>query len=564
MTAVFLKIVNMSISAGWLVLAVLLFRALLRKAPKWADMALWGIVALRLICPFTVESPFSLVPSGETISPAIMTDASPKVYTGIPELNTVVNQVIQNTVSPAPEASATPLQVWIPVLAVIWAAGLALFLLYAAVSFWRLKSRLSTAVLFKDNIFLSENAASPFVLGIVRPRIYLPFKTDSETMACVIAHEQTHIRRKDHWWKPLGFLLLALHWFNPLIWLSYLLLCRDIELACDERVIRKLNHEQRADYSQALLACSAGRHILLSVCPLAFGEVSVKKRVKSIIHFKKPAFWVVSLSAAACLMIAICFLTNPQGGNYNIKIVVPAGSSDLFVYSHEEISPMKSQLVIRSGDGLGDTEVRLQPVEVKEERAYDKASYLTPGMPVKMDVEKGAWFKIGVSVQNPTDKDIEVYVNVENVEVRIADAAGSLNRSAAAPAEDETVLTEVSDSSPADSLDDAAERIQELLDIVQASPALSSNPGDYIAAHSDEWAELLSYGEYSVRYCFDEFLKGGQTGLKGHLMCQLCREIMESQGFAQDDAAYPTGQMWFDSFRKNAERLAEDENYGRD
>ena len=310
MTEIFLKIINMSISASWLVLAVLILRLVLRKAPKWANVLLWEIVAVRLLCPFSIESTLSLIPSAETISPEIMMDATPSVQTGIPAINSAVNPVIGQSLAPAPGASANPLQIWIPVLAAIWAIGVAALFAYTAISYWRLRREVFTAVILRENIYQSENVSSPFVIGIIKPRIYLPFKMVGQNLEHVVAHEQAHIRRKDHWWKPLGFLLLTIHWFNPLMWLAYVLLCRDIELACDEKVIKELGNQQRADYTQALLACSVSRR-MIAACPLAFGEVGVKERVKSVMNYRKPAFWVVAITVLACVVVAVCFLTNP-------------------------------------------------------------------------------------------------------------------------------------------------------------------------------------------------------------------------------------------------------------
>ena len=311
MADVFLKIVNMSISASWLVLAVLVFRLVFKKAPKWIHVLLWGIVAVRLLCPFSIESALSLIPSAETISPEIMMSREPTIHTGVPAINSVVNPIITETFAPEPVASANPLQILIPVLAMIWGIGVALLLAYTAISYWRLRRRVRMAVLLRDNIYQSEAVSSPFVLGIIKPKIYLPFQIDGQDLEHVVSHEQAHIRRRDHWWKPLGFLLLTIHWFNPMMWLAYVLLCRDIELACDEKVVKELDKDQRADYSQALLACSVNRR-MIAACPLAFGEVGVKERVKSVMNYKKPAFWVIVISVIACIVVAVCFLTNPK------------------------------------------------------------------------------------------------------------------------------------------------------------------------------------------------------------------------------------------------------------
>lgn len=320
MSQVFLKIINMSISASWLVLAVLLLRLVLKKAPKWVSVLLWGFVAIRLICPISIESMLSLIPSAQTVSPEIMMDWTPEVSTGIGSLDTVVNPIISESFAPKPYASANPLQILIPLAAIVWLAGVAAMLLYTAVSYLLLRRKVATAVLLRNNIYQSENVDSPFVLGIIKPKIYLPFRMDDQNMEHVIAHEQAHIRRKDHWWKPVGFLLLTLHWFNPLMWLGYILLCRDIELACDEKVIKALGNEERADYTQALVACSVRRRSI-AACPLAFGEVGVKERIKSVMHYKKPTFWIVIAAIIVCVAVAVCFLTDPVHTPDTVSIV---------------------------------------------------------------------------------------------------------------------------------------------------------------------------------------------------------------------------------------------------
>ena len=337
MSELFLEIVNRSIAASWIVIAVLILRFCLKKAPKWVNVLLWGIVAVRLIFPFSIESALSLIPSAETVSPSIMMETAPSVQTGVPALDQVINPVIDHSLSPAPGASANPLQIWISVLTVIWLLGVAALFLYSAVSYRRLRRRVCEAVILRDNIYQSENVCSPFVLGIIQPKIYLPYSVDSGSLAYVIAHEQAHIRRGDHWWKPLGFLLLTVHWFNPLLWLGYILLCRDIELACDEKVIREMGSEQRADYTQALVSCSVSRRSI-AACPLAFGEVGVKTRVKSVMNYKKPAFWIILASALICAAAAVCFLTNPKteqippSGGDNVSDMGPAQTEKWFDY----------------------------------------------------------------------------------------------------------------------------------------------------------------------------------------------------------------------------------------
>ena len=424
MNEFFLKIINMSISASWLIFAVLILRLVLKKAPKWVNVLLWGIVAIRLICPFSFESALSLIPSAETFPKKIISGPSFDVQSGITPVDNRINDYLGDRYFEGVTVPANNGNTIMTILTIVWTIGILLLVAYTVISYWRLHREIDTAVRYKDNIFQSENVSSPFVLGLIKPRIYLPFKLDGQDMEHVVAHEQAHIRRKDHWWKPLGFLLLTIHWFNPLMWLAYVLLCRDIELACDEKVIKGLSNEQRADYTQALVACSVN-HRMIAACPLTFGEVGVKERVKSVMNYKKPAFWVIIIAVIVCVGVAVCFLTNPKQDRYTLRIVVPAGSQEEFVYTDEEVSTVRNSIKIWSGDGLGDTEVLLFPVNKTAETGYT-ATYLTHGMPVEFDAEKDTWFKIGVNMQNPTNEDIIVYVEVENVEVRIVDEINSV------------------------------------------------------------------------------------------------------------------------------------------
>ncbi len=310
MEAVFLKVLNMSIAACWLILAVLLLRLLLHKSPKTLTCLLWALVGVRLACPFSFESMLSLIPSRETVPAAIITDTVPAIDSGISAVDRVVNTVISPSFYPQPESGATPLQVFTFVASVVWLVGIAGMLVYAAVSYLRLRRQVREAAFLRENIWECDCIATPFILGVLRPRILLPTSLPAEDTDYVLAHERAHLGRWDHWWKPLGFLLLAVHWFNPLVWLAYALLCRDIELACDERVVRDMDTDRIKAYSTALLDCSMPRRSL-SACPLAFGEVGVKHRIKSVLSYKKPAFWLIVVAVVACVVTAICFLTDP-------------------------------------------------------------------------------------------------------------------------------------------------------------------------------------------------------------------------------------------------------------
>ena len=311
MAAVFLKLLNLSISASWLVLAVLVLRLVSKRSPKWMNVLLWGIVALRLVLPFSIESALSLIPSAETVSPAVVQFApAPTITSGVSVIDNAVNPPLSEHFSAVPTASVNPLYVWTEIAGWVWLIGLGAMLLYALVSYLRLRRRVSVSLPVQDHIYLCDAISSPFILGVVKPRIYLPSGLDEVQRQNVLSHERAHLARRDHWWKPLGFALLAVYWFNPVLWLAYTLLCRDIELACDERVIRTMDESAVKTYSTVLLACSMPRKAVIT-CPLAFGEVGVKERVRNALRYKKPAFWVVAASVTVCVVVAVCFLTDP-------------------------------------------------------------------------------------------------------------------------------------------------------------------------------------------------------------------------------------------------------------
>ncbi len=310
MENIFLHFLNISITAGWIVLAVVLLRLVFKKAPKWISCLLWAVVGLRLLLPFSIESIFSLVPSTNTVDPSIVYQTQPTVNTGIDAVNSVVNPIISSSFAPDPMTSANPLQIWLFIFSWMWVIGIGLMLMYTIISYIVLRVKMSTAVKLEGNIYQSERVSSPFILGIIRPRMYLPFKIAEKDIGHVVAHEKAHLRRRDHLIKPIAFILLAVYWFNPLMWVAYILLCRDIELACDEKVIKEMADTDRRDYSKALLDLSIKR-MSISACPLAFGEVGVKARIKSVMSYKKPAFWIIIIALIVCVVVSVCFLTDP-------------------------------------------------------------------------------------------------------------------------------------------------------------------------------------------------------------------------------------------------------------
>lgn len=379
MDDVFLKLVNLSISASWLILAVLVLRFVLKKAPKWVMPLLWGVVALRLVCLFSIESALSLIPSAETIPSEIVTETREPVLYEQATLDIVTNPTLPSAAEVPVGVSRQQAQVDFNIYSVLWLAGMAALLVHALVSAEKLKRKLATAILLRDNIYESEFVDSPFVFGVVKPNIYLPMHMDEGTAAYVIAHERAHLARRDHWWKVLGYLVLALHWFNPLVWVAYILFCRDIELACDEKVVKGLDGAARADYSQALLSCAAPKRAV-AACPLAFGEGNIKTRVKSALHYKKPAFWVAAAAVLAVVIVAVCFLTNPRSERSSLVWAQKLNAAD--VASIELYVPAEGEA--RQYKKL-DTEEMAQAVElINSSRGtyIEKPETVYAGLPV--------------------------------------------------------------------------------------------------------------------------------------------------------------------------------------
>ena len=393
MVGIFATLFTMSIGAAWLILIVILLRLLLKQAPKWVNCVLWGFVALRLVCPFVLESRFSLMPKG------LWTQNS---YDGAAELTLVPTLVgggnlSQTVVDGVGAAGLTGIQTgagavttgfggeWIQqflsVGSTLWLIGVIVMLGYALYSYLRVRRQVSEAIWLRENLWICDQVKSPFILGLFRPKIYLSSGMEEAQLPYVIAHEQAHLKRGDQWWKPLGFVLLMIHWYNPFVWAAYILFCRDLELACDESAVRDLTLEERKSYSYALLSCSMQRRLVM-VCPLAFGEVGVKKRVKEVLNYKKPSFWILLTAVAACVIVAVCFLTDPKEGTTAV-LTNEAGNSEADAATdaalkqaaakQEEVEQLKESLVAQQESlaaGLDDAKQENTAWIYQEDSSY--------------------------------------------------------------------------------------------------------------------------------------------------------------------------------------------------
>lgn len=375
MGAVFLKLLNMSITAGWLIVAVLCVRLLFLKVSKRVNCLLWGIVAIRLICPFTIESPFSIVPSAEPIKSSTVVEG--KVQNYIPSIDSRLT-IVENTINPMltetfayhESGSVAPLQIVTYVAGLVWGGGMVLLIIWAIGSAGKLHKLVREAVPVRNNIYICDAVKSPFILGIVRPRVYLPSALSGAQMPYILAHESAHLQRKDHWWKALGYLLLCIYWFHPLCWLSYSLFCKDIELACDEKAAKDMTFQEKKEYSKVLLSCARPRSLIM-VCPLAFGEVGVRERVKSVLRYKKPALWVLAAAAVVLVILAVCFLTNPTK-EYQIRITIPAGSTEPVCYSDEAKDSSLFSEQVPGGEDAAQQEMPAENDTIQDIMLYEQ------------------------------------------------------------------------------------------------------------------------------------------------------------------------------------------------
>lgn len=564
MEAVFLSLVNRSITAGWLVLAVLALRLLLRRAPKSVLCAMWGLVALRLLFPVSIESPLSLVPSAQPLPREILTAAQPEIYSGVAVIDRVVNPVLTNTLAAAPGESVNSTQILAAVLPWIWLCGMVGMLGYALFTTLRLRRRVSTAVLREKGVKESEFVKTPFVLGLIHPTIYLPFHMESADAVHVLAHERAHIRRGDPWWKALGFVLLAVYWFHPLMWVAYFFLCRDIEAACDETVIRGFSREERQGYAEALLRLSVAVPALHG-CPLAFGEVGVKGRIKRVINYKKPGFWIVTVAVLAAIVVAVCFLTSPAAEKTSEITLPPAENADtvqpqpqeqpeapLVEEENEaeqpEEDPLEAAITAaifqRNEPIFENTTVRTAVFQCfdQQELAFDS----DPPQPNQLTLYGNALY-LGFSVEDGilhqtegSNIPVAITFSCEEEGYELVeywqpgdgtDYAPDIR--AKFPAEaaklalgDQPYLLQQFQLCYAQAVEESGVdpdvAIEAYLQELASEPSTSSNPQDYLEENPVAHRELTYYGAYTVAYCTAQ---GDRSDLMGQLMQILLDEL---------------------------------------
>ena len=603
MQSVFLELVKLSLVGSLFAAAVMLVRLVFRKAPKWLFCILWGVVALRLICPVSIESNVSLVPD-RLATGQIITNIGNE-YIGdvdiIYESNAGYSNAIEAGRQPiysndgyyvvtekdSLEAPKTVGQTVYPVLSWIWVAGMILMLTYTAVSYLLLRRKMEEATQLRNNIWQCEQVDSPFVLGFIKPRIYLPYAISDSDMVNVIAHEQAHIGRRDHWWKPIGFLLLSIHWFNPVLWLAYILLCRDVEAACDEKVIKHMEKDEMRAYSTALLHCSVHRR-RIAACPLAFGEVGVKERIKRVMNYKKPAFWIIILVVVVSIVVSTLLLTNPTTGNSQIRKIVNQKGYTIFeqkietitlsvpvsglserIFSEESVEFSDGEIIayqdetatiyLKSAQLSNEGSDRLYfcfdfifdlpkdggktiyPFEVQTNGLTDAVRVIDGSIRADNKVFDTAVWDRG---QGSFEK-IWFYVSTDALEAAEGKIAFDIQINKLSYLKNgvkyEEAFTRAEDR----------ERLLVLINEIANNPdcAASSNPFTFIEARKSRYNEILTYGAAAVDL-FVEQLRAGENGLQGYIMAVACADIT---GIGDKDlgANWATAQEWLALYAKS-------------
>jgi beta-lactamase regulating signal transducer with metallopeptidase domain len=551
MSELFLSVLNMSLTASYVILFVIVIRLLLKKAPKFISYALWGVVAFRLIIPFSFESMFSLMPRNTnvvSIPHNIIYQQGPQINSGIEVVDSFVSESLP---APTVGASVNPLQLYTEIGAYIWILGIMVLLIYSVVSVLQLKRQLKSAQLIEQNIFEAKNLKTPFVLGLIRPKIYLPTGLNVEERSYILLHEQTHIHRKDHIIKILAFLILSIHWFNPLVWIAFMLMSTDMELSCDERVLKEMNEDIKKPYANSLLSLAAGRHIL-NGSPLAFGEGNVKRRIKNVLHYKRPNFWVVIASATLLIVAGISLLSNPQPRYSNLTLenvesmTLVSGLDDT---KHLVIADKAEWVDIID---LINTAKRSKIAEEYRHTYGELYSiYNTLTVSVK---EQGEAKTYSLMIYHHKDWDVFHGEYEYKLALNYISENGKSELWGLPYAECYQLMewingiygkqNEASDMNS--NTVGIAKLVEDNLSIIMSSPKHSSNPQDYINAHKNEYENFMKYGgEDALQYMLAQFEAGNAEGLRGQIMMLLCKELLGARNNVTDESLSP--REWYDA-----------------
>lgn len=551
----FLAVINMSITATYVAIGVILIRLFLKKAPKIFSYALWLVVLFRLICPVSFPSVYSVLGllnmkapsvagSLEYVPRDIRLMQTPAIQSGLNGIDHVVNASLPQAV---PVASVNPMQIWMAVLSVIWLAGILALLVYSIVSYVRIKRRLQTATLVKDNIYETDKIRTAFVCGFIRPKIYVPMGIGEADLSYILEHELSHIQRRDNLIKPFAFLAFMLHWFNPIMWLSFTLMSRDMEMSCDESVLKRMGNDAKGGYSGSLLSLSAKRAGLLTANPLAFGESHVKARIKNTLNYKRPAFWIVLIAIVVVAATSLAFIANPKE-SFDLEKT----KAEAMLFSTQDTDLLK----------IGET-------------AFDHyySSFMGEDIPEKYRIAEFKLNEISLIAGDKNEFCVWIIWDYSTSSLYYLSANGNFMPSGTgykcegdgkefrikSLGNNEYQIVSIGTGGGAQGLipvEPANQKqfVEDNIDIIMSSPKESSNPQDYIDAHQTEYNASLSLNVKALPYLFSEFEKGGQRGLKGQIMMRLCREIL-----FEEDISYATNdpQDWYDTYKEHVQKMAE-------
>jgi beta-lactamase regulating signal transducer with metallopeptidase domain len=559
----FSTILDMSITASLVIIGVVLVRMCLRKAPKVFSYALWTVVLFRLLCPLSFTSAFSFLGllqinslnnAGvwELMPNAINTAPASTVPAGLDNLEQVLNPSLPSS---AAIASANPMPTAIELLSIIWLLGVVALLAYSVVSYIKVRKKLFPATLLKGNIYQSDQIGTAFVCGFIQPRIYVPAGVKEADLPYILEHEGTHIRRKDYLIKPLAFLVLIMHWFNPLVWWSFFLMSRDMEMSCDESVLNRLGNGAKAAYSSSLLSLSVSRSALPAANPLAFGESNIKARIKNVLNYKQPGFWVIIIAVLAVGLSVMVFTANP--GKQEIDELDPIRSlawevmeRDIANYELDpEIRIIDQKItrleLLKVFEALGDTPIHVYALEYRL-LPEDLSKVVLAG---GMDVDEDGWLKETCSMGSPL-----LVVSINNGSMELAGIVWT--------GESQELESAVKDLLAAKDLKRAETEklVEENLSIIMSSPKEASNPFAYIRAHEQEYVNIQKYGgEEALQYMLAQFEKGNAEGLRGAIMMQLSKELLGLRNNVTDDTLSP--MEWYQALDIIEDTLLPDFQY---
>lgn len=602
MTSLFISILNMSITASYVALVVIVIRLFLKKVPKVFSYVLWLPVLIRLVFPFSFSSSFSFFSflgfsthqtnerALEYVPGNIGYMQNPIVDVGINTINNAVNKILP---AATPASSANPIQIIIGIASYIWVIGMIALFIYSVVSYLKVINNVKTATLVHDNIFETDRITTPFVCGFIKPKIFIPAGIDENELTYILKHEQTHIKRLDYLMKPIAFLALILHWFNPLMWISFALMSKDMEMSCDESVVKKLGDDIKESYSNSLLSLSVKRSGLLMGSPLAFGESNTKSRIKNILTYKKPAFWVVAAAIIITAVLILAFTANPKIGSSAIAFF-KRGQTTVELSNDEQTTLKLSKgeqspaSTISSGydynflvnnktqyvGNNGKVVALIDALPLPEGIVRDTVELQTENKPYGITInlvlnDAHNIIKSGaISTQDFHRNSILLFSLIDNVDIiefHLRDNTGDY-KGATYGYNYTREMTEKlmgGDVRPyADSADTLAklvdkvnglsfyepqskeEKIEAYIEAIMSSPKTSSSPQAYIKAHSTEYGSILLMGDEALHYLLAQFGKrSNNNDLRGHIMMALCKDLLGDRNNVTDENLSP--QEWY-------------------